>query len=67
MTGHQYENTYVAIHCSTDAIIPIWAYMLFTTKATPFAKQVVIGTLEDLEVQMYQIQLSKIESCYISR
>ena len=57
----QYENSFVAIHCSTDAIIPIWAYMLFTTKANLFANQVVLGTLEDLEVQIYQFQLSKID------
>ena len=57
----QYKDAFVAVHCSTDAIIPIWAYMLFTTKATLFANQVVLGTLEDLESQMYQIQLSKIK------
>lgn len=57
----QYKGSFVAIHCSTDAIIPIWAYMLFTTKVTPFANQVVLGSLEDLEVQIYQVQLSKIE------
>lgn len=50
----QYENHYVAIHCSTDAIIPAWASILVTVYLSPFAKKVVIGNLSDLETALYQ-------------
>ncbi|MGY3792431.1 DUF2480 family protein [Aquimarina sp. 433] len=49
----QYQNAYVALHCSSDAIIPGWAYLLLTTKLTPFAKHVVVGSLKDLETILF--------------
>ena len=49
----QYHNVYVALYCSTDAIIPAWAYMLLTTKLTPYAKKVVVGTLDVLETIIF--------------
>lgn len=49
----QYEGTYVALTCTTDAIIPGWAYMLLSTYLTPFAKKLVVGDLEMLETVIY--------------
>ncbi|WP_299609765.1 DUF2480 family protein [uncultured Aquimarina sp.] len=49
----QYQNAYVALHCSSDAIIPGWAYLLLTTKLTPFAKHVAVGSLKDLETILF--------------
>ena len=45
----QYQDQYVAINCSTDAIIPVWSYMLISNSISPFAKKIIIGSLEDLE------------------
>jgi len=45
----QYENKYVALFCSTDAIVPGWAYLLLSLHLAPFAKKVTVGTLEELE------------------
>ena len=59
----QYENHYVAIHCSTDAIIPAWASILVTIHVSPFAKKVVNGDLQDLETALYQEILSTIDYC----
>jgi hypothetical protein len=50
----QFQNHFVAIHCSTDAIIPAWARILVTVYLSPFAKKVVVGNLTDLETSLYQ-------------
>ena len=49
----QYQDSYAALFCSTDAIIPAWAYMLLATHLQPFAKKVVTGDLELLETVLY--------------
>lgn len=58
---HQYKGNYVALSCLTDAIIPSWAYLLITTKLTPFAKKIVVGNLELLETVIYQEIISNLE------
>jgi hypothetical protein len=45
----EYDGKHVAIHCSAEAIVPKWAYMLLVTKLQPFAKTIVYGNLDDLE------------------
>lgn len=57
VTAHnweQYQDAYVALTCSTDAIIPAWAYMLLSIHLQPFTKRVIIGNLEALETTIYQ-------------
>ncbi|NNF18134.1 MAG: DUF2480 family protein [Flavobacteriaceae bacterium] len=64
--GHDwpdYQDAFVALHCSSDAIIPGWAYMLVSTRLQPYAKKVVVGSLEELETSLYQ---SVIESLDVS-
>ena len=39
-----YADVVVAVHCSADAIIPMWAYMLAASYLQPVAKRVVFGT-----------------------
>ena len=56
-----YKNAYVALTCSTDAIIPAWAYMLISVHLQPFAKHVSIGSLEDLESSIYQDIINSLE------
>ncbi len=48
-----YKNHHVAIHCSTDAIIPQWAWMLVQAELTDIATTVVHGSLQDLETYLY--------------
>lgn len=36
----------LCLYCSTDAIIPLWAWMLVAAEATPFAEEVFHGTRE---------------------
>ncbi|MFY7671879.1 DUF2480 family protein [Tenacibaculum sp. MEBiC06402] len=57
----QYKDAYVALTCSTDAIIPSWAYLLLTTQLNPFAKKVVIGNLELLETIVFTEIISELD------
>ena len=43
-----YTNKNIAITCTADAIIPVWAYMLAVTYLQPIAKEVVMGTANQL-------------------
>nr|WP_299171998.1 DUF2480 family protein [uncultured Allomuricauda sp.] len=56
-----YKDTYVALTCSTDAIVPGWAFMLVASKLQPYAKKVVVGSLEDLETSLYQSVLADLD------
>lgn len=57
----QYKDTYVALTCSTDAIIPGWAYMLISIQLEPFAKKITIGNLDHLETSIYQDVLNDLD------
>ena len=54
-----YQDQFISLHCSTEAILPAWAFLLLTTYLQPFARKVVIGSIQDLEVQLFseEIQL----------
>lgn len=56
-----YQNNFVAITCSADAIVPTWAYMLLSISLKPFASAIVFGSLEELEIQLFRKQLNKID------
>lgn len=58
---NQYEQKYVTINCSVDAIIPIWAYMLVTTYAQPYALDVYLGTEEEFIQQYFQDQIQQLD------
>lgn len=64
LKGHnweQYKDAYVALTCSTDAIIPGWAYMLIATELQPFVKKMLVGNLEQLETSLYQYIIEKLD------
>ena len=56
-----YENHHVALKCSTDAIVPPWAWMLLQSQLTDVAKTVVVGSLEDLETVLYRNVIADID------
>jgi len=56
----QYQDSYVALTCSSDAIIPGWAYILVSIQLNPFAKKIVTGDLETLETTIYQEIISNL-------
>lgn len=56
-----YNDHYVAIHCSTDAIIPQWAWMLLQTELSGIAQKVVLGSMEQLEAAIYKPIINDID------
>ena len=38
-----YSGKILAIHCTADAIIPQWAYMLVTVYAAPYAEKIYLA------------------------
>ncbi|WP_299098361.1 DUF2480 family protein [uncultured Winogradskyella sp.] len=57
----QYQDCFVALHCSTDAIVPDWAYMLISIELQSYAKLSLIGSLSDLETVLYNDIISKLD------
>jgi len=55
-----YENKNVCITCTTDAVIPMWAYMLAATYLQPFAKEIVFGNEDFLHRTLFLKNLSGI-------
>lgn len=58
----QYQDHYVALTCTSDAIVPAWAFMLLTIHLQPYTKTIVVGSLEQLETSIYQEVIQNIET-----
>lgn len=50
ISPEEFSGSYVYIYNSAEAIVPLWAYFLLTSKITGEAKKIVYGSREDLEV-----------------
>lgn len=57
----QFYEKNVAIHCSVDAIIPTWAFMLVASKLEPYASVVVLGDLQALNNTLLQKALNEVD------
>lgn len=57
----QYDGQYLAVFCSTDAIIPMWAYMLVATYAAPHAIDVVQCTPEQLPEHIFLKKITHLD------
>jgi hypothetical protein len=58
----EFENCNVAVTCSTDAIIPVWAYMLVGIYLQPVAKNIVLGDKEKLIETIIMSNISAIDA-----
>ena len=56
----QYRNKNVALTCTADAIIPVWAYMLVASNLQPIAKEIVMGDEKELHRQLFLKNISQI-------
>ena len=57
----QYDQKIVHVHCSEDAIIPSWAYMLIITKLYPYTDKAVVGGIADVERLLVDEAVTKIK------
>ena len=55
-----YKDKNVALTCTADAIIPMWAYMLVASYLQPVAKQVIFGTEDFLQKTLFLKNLQQI-------
>ena len=56
----QYKDANVFIHCSADAIVPTWAYMLIAAKLTGIAHFFLFGNEESLHTALFMQALTAI-------
>ena len=57
-----YENKVVALTCSADAVIPMWAYMLVASALQPMAKEIIFGNEEEATKAILVKNISKINT-----
>ena len=57
-----YENKNVALTCSADAVIPMWAYMLAASYLEPVANDIVFGDKDFLHKTIFLQNISKINT-----
>ena len=70
-----YSNKIVALTCSADAVIPVWAYMLVASLLQPIAREIIYGTelfakeiillrnIEQIDTAMYNDARLVIKGC----
>jgi hypothetical protein len=58
----QYRNKSIALFCSVDAIIPVWAYMLATTYLQPIAAHVSFNNEEGLKQELIKKNIEAIDA-----
>jgi hypothetical protein len=56
-----YNNKFVAITCSVDAIVPTWAYMLIANRMAPYAAEIIFGDLVTLETILFKKALNNLD------
>ncbi len=57
----QYQNKIVALTCSSDAVIPMWAYMLVASLLQPVATKLVFGSADEVIQKILLENISRIE------
>lgn len=56
-----YQNKIVALTCSSDAVIPMWAYMLVASLLQPVVTKLVFGSAEEATQRMLLENISRID------
>jgi hypothetical protein len=56
-----YKSKNVALTCTADAIIPVWAWMLTVAYLQPVANEIVMGDANELQKNIFLKNLSAID------
>ena len=56
-----YKDKIVAVSCSSDVIIPNWAYMLICVQLHPFANFTCLGSLNQLETDLFNTNIQQLD------
>ena len=56
-----YKNKIVAVCCSTEAIIPMWAYMLVSTKLAPHAREIILGNKKETTEKAIEKKIEQLD------
>lgn len=56
-----YKDKNVAVTCSADAVIPVWAYMLVAAWLQPVAKEIIMGDEKELHKTLFIKNISAID------
>ncbi len=57
---NNFQGKATNIYCSSDAIIPMWAYMLVVSKLSGVASQIHCGSVEEMEKNMFLSNLQEL-------
>ena len=57
-----YQDKIIAINCSSDAIVPMWAFMLVTSYLKGIASKIHFGKKEDVFQQIFTANIDAIDS-----
>ena len=58
-----YKDKYVALTCTADAVIPVWAYMLVVSYLQPVAKEIIFGDSDFLHKTIFLKNIAAINGC----
>ena len=54
-----YQNKGVFIHCSSDAIVPSWAYLLILRSILPYCSECILGTKKELLRKIIKLKIQE--------
>ncbi|MFK7059077.1 DUF2480 family protein [Flavobacterium oreochromis] len=57
----QYKDHYCAIYCSSDAILPTWAPILVASYLDQYAKKIILGNIEEIDINLYIEEILRID------
>jgi hypothetical protein len=57
-----YKDQPVAVFCSTDAILPQWAFMLITSYLLSYTNSIFFGAVEEVEQKLFLSNLKNIDA-----